>query len=235
MTEKDIFSDEMLNAYIDGELGDDDARRLLGQLQYDPRLSERLAHLREVHDMLKMSYADVKPPVRCDKNTGWQMPSSLVAGFLLVIGVSIGWVTSNSLSENTNAQQISQQPSADGVWRIVMHISTVDEYMQNALLEETETLLKTFEENGQKAEVEIVASGEGLALLMASRSNYAQRISGLQSKYSNLTFTACNRSMKRIAEIQDDEVDLLPNTHVAVSGINEILKRQQEGWHYIRI
>jgi intracellular sulfur oxidation DsrE/DsrF family protein len=235
MTEQNVFSDEILNAYIDGELGDDDARRLLEQLQHDAKLSARLAHLREVHDMLKMSYADVKPPIRCDNSVRWQRPHSLVAGLLLVVGVSIGWIASSSLPQDPMLQQVSQQPSADGVWRIVMHISTVDEYMQNALLEETETLLKTFEKNGQKAEVEIVASGAGLALLMTSRSNYAQRISSLQGKYTNLTFTACNRSMKRIAEIQDDEVDLLPNTHVAASGISEILKRQQEGWHYIRI
>jgi hypothetical protein len=235
MTEQDIFSDEILNSYIDGELGDDDARRLLEQLQHDAKLSMRLAHLREVHDMLKMSYADVKPPTRCDNSVRWKMPHSLVAGLLLVVGVSIGWIASSSLPEKPVLPQISQQPSAGGVWRIVMHISTVDEYMQNAMLEETENFLKEFEKNGQKAEVEIVASGAGLALLMTNRTSYAQRISNLQRKYSNLTFTACNRSMQRIAEIQEDEVELLPNTHVAVSGISEILKRQQEGWHYIRI
>lgn len=235
MTGQEIFSDEMLNAYIDGELGDDDARRLLEHLQNDAKLSERLAHLREVHDMLKMSYADVEPPIKCEQNSRWQIPSSLVAGVLLVAGVSIGWVMSNSMPAQPVFQQLSQQLSDDGTWRIIMHVSTVDEFMQNALLEEAEGVLKEFEKNGQKAEVEIVASGAGLALLMTNRTSYAKRIASLQSHYSNLTFTACKRSMKRIAEIQDDDVELLPNTHLAASGISQILKRQQEGWHYIRI
>ena len=235
MTDQNIYSDEMLNAYIDGELDDNDSRRLLEQLQHDAELSERLAHLRQVSDMLKMSYAGIEPPEQCEPCQRWRMPSSMVAGILLVVGVSVGWVANSSIQPHAPFPALSQQQPENGAWRIVMHVNTVDEYMQNAMLEETETFLKAFDDSGQKVEVEIVAYGAGLSLLMADRTAHAKRISNLQNRYSNLTFTACKRSIIRIAEIQDDDVELLPKTQVAPSGISQILKRQQEGWHYIRL
>lgn len=236
MTDQHTFSDEILNAYIDGELDDADARRLLEELQHDHALSERLAHLREVSDMLKMSYAGVKPPGKCELMPArWTMPHSIAAGVMLLIGIVTGWLLHQPKTDQSLfPSAIAQQP-ADGVWRIVMHVNTVDEYLQNALLEETENFLKTFAGNGKKVEVEIVAYGAGIALLMPERTAYAERIASLQKQYRNLTFTACKRSMKRIAEIQGDEVTLLPNTQIASSGISQILKRQQEGWHYIRL
>ena len=163
MTDQTTFSDEMLNAYIDGELDDTETRRLLEQLQHDDTLSERLAHLREVSDMLKMSYAGVKPPGKCEfKVTQWTKTQSLAAGLLLFIGVAIGW----SLNQPAPAQNLladyAQKQPADGVWRIVIHANTADDYMQYAMLEETEAILKAFKENGNKVEVEI----EGIGVLM---------------------------------------------------------------------
>jgi len=236
MTDQNIYSDEMLNAYIDGELGDDDARLLLEQLQHDDELSERLAHLREVSDMLKMSYAGIEPPEQCEPCQRWRMPSSLVASILLVVGVAIGWSLNNNTIQPSTFEQFAGKQSADGTWRIVMHANLADEFMQNAMLEETENFLKTFSANNQKVEVEIVAYGAGLSLLMTDRTAHAERIASLQGNFKNLRFTACKRSMTRMAEIQDDDdIELLPNTHVAPSGISQILKRQKEGWHYIRL
>lgn len=236
MADQNHFSDEMLNSYIDGELGDADARQLLEQLQHDDALSERLARLREIKDMLKMSYAGIEPPEQCAPCEGWRIPKSVAAGVLLLLGVAIGWNASSVTSPPSDYNQFAGKQSADGVWRIVMHANLSDEFMQNAMLEETENFLKTFKQNNQKAEVEIVAYGAGLSLVMADRSAYAERIASLQDRFKNLRFTACKRSMERMAEIQqDDDIELLPDTHIAKSGISQILKRQQEGWHYIRL
>lgn len=235
MTDQKSFSDEMLNAYIDGELGDDDARLLLEQLQHDDALSERLAHLRETSDMVKMCYAGIEPPEQCEPCQRWSLPTSLVAGILLVLGISIGWYAGNQSSQPALYEQFAGQPSADGVWRIVIHANLADDFMQNAMLEETEKFLGMFKQKGKKAEVEIVAYGAGIGLVMANRSTHANRIASLQGKYSNLRFTACKRSINHMADIQGDEVELLPNINVAPSGISQILKRQQEGWHYIRL
>ncbi len=235
MADQYNFSDEMLNSYIDGELGDDDARLLLEQLQYDDALSERLAHLREIKDMLKMSYAGIEPPQQCAPCEGWRIPKSVAAGVLLLLGAAIGWNASSLTSPPSIYNQFAGKQSADGVWRIVMHANLSDEFMQNAMLEETENFLRTFKQNNQEAEVEIVAYGAGLSLLMADRSAHAERIASMQHQYKNLRFTACKRTMARMAEVLHDDIELLPDTYVATSGISQILKRQQEGWHYIRL
>ena len=171
MTDQYSFSDEMLNAYIDGELGDDDARRLLEQLPDDHDLSERLAHLREVSDMLKMSYAGIRPPGKCEfMLSRWTTSHSLVAGVLLFAGIAIGWFIHQPEQQPGLIASYSQHQPDDGVWRIVIQVSTADPYMQQALLDETESILDTFRKNGKKLEVEIVASGGGLSMLMTDRS-----------------------------------------------------------------
>jgi intracellular sulfur oxidation DsrE/DsrF family protein len=246
MKETDKYSDEFLNAFIDGELHQEDRDRLLSALQHDTALNARLEQLRKLHDMVQLAYADVKAPPQGNaparRFTTTKVGLSLAAGLLLGIGVTVGWLASQQLNRPHTPAQIARHlpPGAthiDGkpVWRVVMHVNTVDTYLQNTLLEETENLLEAFEDTEQQVQVEIVAYGPGLNLLRRGTSAYADRIQSLQKRYTNLSFTACERSLKRIATLENTDVELLPHVQTAPSGLREIIKRQKEGWNYIRI
>ncbi|MGD8742530.1 MAG: hypothetical protein PVH46_03830 [Granulosicoccaceae bacterium] len=230
------ISDEMLNAYIDDELDDDDRQCVLDAIQHDNQLHVRLCRLQQTRDMVRIAYDDV---ARHDNRSAprRKLPASLVASLLIAAGATGGWFLNSVVSDNTPpVNELSQyaQP-ADKVWRIVMHVNTQDDYLQNTLLEETEHAFETFKANNRELEVEIVAYGAGIEFLMPERSLYTDRIISMQERYPNLTFTACERSYKRLKSRMGYEFKLIKNTKVAPSGIREIIQRQQEGWHYIRL
>ncbi|MGD8999044.1 MAG: hypothetical protein PVF75_01400 [Granulosicoccaceae bacterium] len=230
------ISDEILNAYIDDELDDDDRQRVLDAIQHDKRLHARLCRLQQTRDMVRITYDDVGTPGNRQAPRR-KHPASLAASLLIAAGVAGGWFLNSAFSDNVQpVNELMQyaQP-ADKVWRIVMHVNTLDDYLQNTLLEETEHAFETFKANNRELEVEIVAYGPGIEFLMPERSLYTDRIISMQKRYPNLTFTACERSYNRLKRKMGNEPKLIKNTKVAASGIREIIQRQQEGWHYIRL
>lgn len=230
------ISDELLNAYIDDELDDVDRQHVLDAIQHDSQLHTQLCRLQQTRDMVRICYDGIEEP-ESKREPRRRMPLSLAASLLLVAGLAAGWFMNSAVSDPSppsNRLMAYAEPE-DKVWRIVMHVNTVDDYLQNTLLEETEYVLKTFESNNRKVEVEIVAYGPGLQFLMPDRSLYTDRIISLQKRYPNLTFTACERSYKHFKQELGEDIKLVKVAKIAPSGIREIIKRQQEGWHYIRL
>jgi len=74
-----------------------------------------------------------------------------------------------------------------------------------------------------------------LALVTNAGNEYNRRLQKLQLKYQNLVVMACGQTLKRFKRSTGKPVDLLPDTNVVTSAINQIVKRQKQGWSYIRI
>jgi len=83
--------------------------------------------------------------------------------------------------------------------------------------------------------LEILTNSDGVALVTNNHKQYNHRLQKLQQKYQNLVVMACGKTLKRLQRTQGKPVDLLPQTGVVISAINQIVKRQKEGWSYIRI
>lgn len=241
MNQNDNFSDEFLNSYIDAELGEQDRNRLLQALRDDEQLSLRLSRLQKIRAMVQEAYPhDMSIPASSILSKSWQRPwLAVAASGLLLFGIVTGWLVHQQVTPDnqTLVQHDNPQssPASDNVWRVVMHVDTTDTYLQNTLLDETEYLLKSSKDTGKKVQIEIVAYGAGLTLFDSDTSAYAERITSLQKQYTNLSLAACGRTIKRMTQDMHKDIRLLPNVTVANSGIRQIVKRQQEGWHYIRI
>ena len=55
----------------------------------------------------------------------------------------------------------------------------------------------------------------------------------LREAYPNLTYIACHQTADRLRE-KGVRVKLLPGVHFAPTALDEIVKRMQQGWVYIR-
>jgi intracellular sulfur oxidation DsrE/DsrF family protein len=239
------FSDEFLNAFLDDELSDDDRQRLLDAMRDTPALDERLCQLQKTRDMLRLAYTPREiPGMSVDQPAPrWSGPGlAMTASIILLVGLSIGWFAHNQLLPGNSPVSIAQHmavepavPSIDGTWRLVMHVNTTDPHVQHTLLDETEYLLESFAARQKKLEIEIVAYGEGLSMLRPDTTRFASRILELRKKFPNLSFAACGNTIRRMSQKEGQQVSLLPDTHIAASGIRQIIKREQEGWNYIRI
>lgn len=81
------------------------------------------------------------------------------------------------------------------------------------------------------AQLEVVIYGEGLNLIQKNTSSFVAEIKKLTTQ-KGITFNACHQSMKRNHVVKSD---LITGVGVVPDGIYEIIKKQKQGWGYIKI
>jgi len=239
------YSDEFLNAYIDGELDQEETGLLLHELRYNEKLSQRITDLQKVREMVRYAYHDALPECQ-EPETARQQPSrsrmALAASIILSLGIALGWglhlhsQSTDGLIEIAEAIQIkSTDTTNQQEIKLVLHVTTNAEHKINTVLNETEALLDLYLESNKQVKLDILTNGKGLALLHAKHSPYSERIQALQAKYKNLTFKACANAIKRARMLTGKETEMLPETVIVPSALGEVMKKQQEGWSYIKI
>ena len=110
---------------------------------------------------------------------------------------------------------------------VVFALTSGDEADWNLTLGNMRNLLKSFGDTPY--EVELVAFGPGLSSVITKTSTVADDIKALQEKHVH--FLACENSM-RARKVT--AADLLPGVDPTPSGIVEVVRRQEEGWVYIK-
>jgi intracellular sulfur oxidation DsrE/DsrF family protein len=109
---------------------------------------------------------------------------------------------------------------------VVFHVTDNDTVKWNQALNNMTIMKKKF---GNDIEIEMVANGPGLDMLKFDSvvgNRMKDAIAG------DITLYACGNTMKAA---KMTEKDLYPGVKVVPGGIGEIMKRQEEGWTYIKI
>jgi len=240
---RETFSDEFLNAYVDGELDETEKARLLEAVCHDEALNDRVCELQKVRELLRHTYEHpiIPTPQRPANGSQWQ-GAGIAAGIMLVVGTLLGWALHDYKAPNNElldiAQSMQLEPLSvgdDGTWRVVLHVTTDDPRRLKTVLDEAEGLLEGRLPHDNSVEVEILANGRGLDLLRTRTSPYAERIQALQAQYNNVAFKACQRAINRVQREQNITVKLLPAAETVPTAIGEVIHRQRQGWAYVRI
>lgn len=119
--------------------------------------------------------------------------------------------------------------------RVLVHVTNNDPKRLLQALQDIEGLMHYYQDNGQRARVEVVANGPGLDLLRSDTSKFGEQIARLQRQYGDLKFAACQNTIDHVREEQGIKVPLLPGVIVIDSGMAEIMRRQTEGWTYLQV
>ncbi len=241
MNSHEIFSDEFLHAYVDGELGDAEKGRLLGALRHDKTLNIRVCELQKIRELLRHAYDPPSSRHPTPNSPQW-LGTSIAASIMLIVGTLLGWglhgdqSPNNALPDTTQSMSLNSLPvNDDGIWRVVLHVTTADPYRLETVLDEAENLLQGRLPHANSVEVEILANGRGLDLLRTRTSPFTKRIQALQAQYDNIAFKACQRAINRVQREQNIKVKLLPAAQIVPTAIGEAIQRQRQGWAYIRI
>ena len=236
-----------VNAYVDGELSTDQQAEFLEAMRKDPELARRACELNQMKAQLRLSYTE---PPRSKTHVGSAVKASwraLVASVvLLAVGVISGWLLHAKTGSTSidHARFVVLDPdgrgqapavASDGETRIVFHLTNPDQTIAGELLDEVEGLLAAYQADDRLLRVEVVSHSDGLVLLRERLSQHKNRIGELAGRFSNLTFVACQNSIDRIKVEHGIEVKLLPDAEVIDSGVDHVVKRQREGWSYIRV
>jgi len=243
MKPNNTISDEFLNAFVDDQLVSTEKGQAFDMIEQDASLKERVCDLRGLKEVMQHAY---QAPPTLKKSPAKGLPEwppffqALAAGLLLFIGGASGWFTHAWTSPESDRTMIhmlqASQRNNFGVEpkKIIVHVGTSNPVRLKTALDETENLLHSSQQNHQELEVEIVANGTGIDLLRSGISPYSQRIAQLQEKYPNLALIACSQTLSKLQE-RGLSVHLLPHTGVAPSAVDQITKRVQQGWDYIKV
>lgn len=241
MRDQDI-SDEYLNLFVDNQLDSNEKMQLLDAIKHDDRLKERVCELRRLKEVVLHAYSQppgFKHSTELHKHPGKYL-QALAACLLLLLGGASGWLTHAwTTRENTQEpiamlQHAQTSETIADTRKIIVLLSNAQPTKLRAALDETEGLLETYKRENRPIQIEVIANKHGVDLLRTAASGYQGRITLMQQRYPNLQFLVCGQTIHKL-QAKGEDVKLLPHTGVATSAAEQISKRLQQGWGYIKI
>jgi uncharacterized protein len=233
MSEERRISEEMQSAFVDGELDRAEWSRIAAQMQQDDRLRTEICGLRAVKDLVRGAYA----PAQADRRPATRGGRWSAIAALCLISAAAGWLVRSSWtppSDDVEAALVSgatlRSVSAE---RVLVHFSSSRREAVATALDEIEDLLRAARRDGRRIRIEILANSGGLDLLRADVSPFPDRVAALRAAYPEVTLVACNQTIDRLRE-KGIEARLLPGVAVAPSALDQVVRRLQSGWAYVR-
>jgi intracellular sulfur oxidation DsrE/DsrF family protein len=231
MKKDEHFSEEQLNAFVDGELDPEEKSRLFNESERSAELDLRMCQQRKLKELVKHAYIDVAPPPK--RVVGSQLTqsgifgTSLVASILLVLGIAGGFFAHNYMDQ-TRATDVL---ATTNIENYLLHVTSGEPEMMLAALQEARQILDSAA-HGEFRQVEIIANEKGLDLLRTDITPYAEEIMALQK--NNVVFYACSKTIERLEE-KGVTVRLVPFANPNYTALDRVVKRMQDGWKYEKI
>lgn len=249
------FSEEHLNAFIDGELDVLEKNDIFEALNNDSALHQQACELRQLSELLRHAYE--RPPGvekyrKSDAGRASPWGRAAAATLLVGLGATLGWFGHQLPEQRLTASMgamywdehnafqntdLSQVTAGQHSKKIIVHLNTSSVARFEIALDTAEQLMKTYADSDMGAEIEVVANASAVKMLRTSYSPYADRVRELQDRYLSLTFLACKDAMDHVRELEDlkTDVSLLPDVDVTPSALEHILNRLSEGWVYLNV
>ncbi len=124
---------------------------------------------------------------------------------------------------------------AEGVTHYVaIHVDQNDPQVMNMALNNAMNVSNYYSAQGDDVEIELVAYGPGLNMLIPGRSPVADRIETMTLGMDNIHFSACGNTRRRMSEAAGSEVPLFDGVTETPSGVVRLIELQQQGYAYVR-
>lgn len=228
-------SDEILNAFIDNELEAAEHAALLGQIARDASLRGRACELWQTKQLLRSAFPLPRQAggasSRDPHATAPRWMFAMAASLLLTFGAACGWQVHEHTDQRLQlASEIDSVRSHGG--RVVVHLVSGEPARMQAALQKVRQLAEARERLGEPISIELLANGEGLHLLRAGGSPFAEEVDNLRF-YDNLRVVACGQAIARLKE-RGIDVALLPGVEETPSAETELARLLTRGWRYVQ-
>ncbi|MEJ2171556.1 MAG: hypothetical protein P8X59_02140 [Woeseiaceae bacterium] len=235
MKKDEGFSEEQLNAFVDGELDSEEKSRIYNEAELSPELDRRLCQQRKMKELVRHAYEDVPPPrKRAPFRRSSFLSRTLVASILLAVGVTGGLFAHSYLDRQglDGARSGVNAASLHGdVDNFILHVASGEPEQMRAALQEASHLLESGSAEHPR-QVEIVANERGINLLRSDITPFAEEIRALSQR--SVVFYACSRTVERLQE-GGIEVMLVPEARHGYTALDRVVLRMKDGWNYIKI
>ncbi len=248
MGEKNHYSNEHINAYIDGELDNEERACLIFDEQQDSTLARRINDVRILKEKIRLAYSDIPETDTINKSLNStsfiSKQKSLIVGLLILLTASA--LLLPTIINNDDillAKQLIKKtlPIAPDTLskivgtnkQVIINISQYQVQQFDSTLDNIEALLQQHLTD-PLFNVEIVANNSGLKALNIKTSPYAERITLLEKRFSNVNVIACAKTMAELAA-EGDAVQLMKSIMITPSAAEQVAKRMSEGWIYLKL
>lgn len=241
MKDSDYLSDELVNAFVDDELDDEERGRVLDQAGDDRRVCET----QRLKDLVQHAYSN-PPPHYSQRDPGNRRARRIVSGAisavaLLAIGVFLGvFMSASSTDRLTRSSELTSDLQANQPQRLILHVASGDPQAMWQALDRAEEILKFGRRVNRPALVEVVANERGVTLLRREQSPFESKINELMQRYHDpeteggIAFYACKVSLNKMLN-GEVEITLLDQVKVDGTALDRIVYRMRQGWTYEKI
>lgn len=243
-------SDEILNAFVDGQFSPEDRLVTLKSIAGDEGLSREVCDRVQLKELVAMAYRPEFLPETGREHRGvpdsrgpwWAVAAGvavLALGAMVFLGLDRDRIAGDppiAAGDAVTADATHDLASAPGDdQRVLLHVTEIDSASAKVLLDDVEFMFETALLNGQDLQVQMVVHGIAMDLVRADLAPFPERMRTLVSTYPGLNITACGQSLARHAREEGRVIELLPWVQEVESGVHEAARRQAEGWTYIRV
>ena len=144
----------------------------------------------------------------------------IAAVILLALAAGIGGV-------------VAEQRQAE-VHRVLFQINSEDSSSMRHAVSNSINLVTHYREVHEPIEVEIVAYGRGIEMFRTDKSPVTQVLEFMHAHYPEISFSVCGNTKAIMEKQESHPLSFIDGTRVVPFGIVEIVKRQEQGWSYIR-
>ncbi len=256
------FSEEVLNAFVDGELDTEEHKRVVKAQLESTEVAQAICQLRLLKDLVNVArpqntqetFSSKSPPISIDLKTVRRFQtrfqarfparpfafSSVAVALLLAAAVSLylperhGEPAGPVLRYPDMTSLLAASEQVDAL-DIVIHLKHAQRGALKRLMRQLETALIDARDDNRFLRIEVVASGPGLGALREDVSPVASEIHALRSQFPNIKFVACGKTRQRIAKNENKTVPILPDAVLVASGPKQISLRRSQGWVFVEV
>ena len=237
MSTQNDYSDEVINAFVDNELSEQERMELLRDASDSDELRSRICEISYLKSQVVAAYPAPPGPAASGVVSGRRAflayASAAAVGGLSVF--TLQWLGTDQAQRRDRLALNDAAGPGTSMTRVLFHISTDQQRVGGELLDQVELVLGEYAGNDKPLRVEVVANNQGLRFLQRGRTPFAERIGRLDGRYQNLLFAACGNTLQRLRREHDEQIEILPGAVIVQSGVSFVARRQLEGWAYIKV
>ena len=110
--------------------------------------------------------------------------------------------------------------------QVVIQVSNNDTAAWKGLMNNIKHLKELW---GDSVQIEVVAHGPGIELLVAAKTTQQKKIA--EYKKTGVVFAACENTMR---QRNISKADIIPEAGFVPSGVAEVILKQEQGWNYLK-
>ena len=151
----------------------------------------------------------------------------LKSKFFLFSLLTLMLFSTAAVAQKTRGKDSRNKENSTAIHKVVMQLSSGDTAVHRGLINNLRNLKAGW---GDSVQIEVVVHGPGINLVHQDRSTQQKEIQEMIDK--GIRVVVCKNTMTQ-KNVPAEK--LLPRIDIVPRGVGEIIKKQEQGWSYIKV